>query len=118
MYVMATQLHIWQENSAATVIPPSEAAFILRTLKKRRLQRRVLQARFLFVDTTESKSTVQVTASVRTVVPGYADRDLLEIRSDLPTACRDSPTACHESIIVLLTISASRSGEKLGAHDS
>ena len=39
------------------------------------------------------------------VVPGYADPDVLDIR-------RDSPTACREAINVLLAISASKGRQK------
>ena len=44
-------------------------------------------------------------ASARIVVLGYADPDVLDIR-------RDSPTACREAINVLLAVSASKGREK------
>ena len=57
----------------------------------------------------EGKSTAEnpldTKASARIVVPGYADRDVLHVR-------RDSPTACREAINVLLAISASEGREK------
>ena len=79
---MSKQWDAWQENAAATVIPPAEAG---------------------------SKSTAEnpldTKASARVVVPGYADPDVLDIRID-------SPTACREAISVLLVISASKGREK------
>ena len=39
------------------------------------------------------------------MLPGYADPDVLDIR-------RDSPTACREAISVLLAISASKGRQK------
>ena len=57
----------------------------------------------------EGKSTAEnpldIKASARIVVPGYADPDVLDNR-------RDSPTACREAINVLLAISASEGREK------
>ena len=72
-------------------------AFIWRTLRKQGLQDRVMQSRFVLVDKNEGKSTAEN--------PGYADPDVLDIR-------RDSPTACREAINVLLAISASKGREK------
>ena len=99
----------WLENGAAEVIAPSEAQEIRNTLRKKGLMGRVLQSRFVFVDKNAGKSTTETPlptkASARIVVPGYADPDVLEIR-------RDAPTACRESICVLLLISASRGREK------
>ena len=103
------QWNAWQENAAATVIPPAEAKVIWRTLRKQGLKDRVMQSRFVLVDQNEGKSTAEnpldMKASARIVVPGYADPDVLDIR-------RDSSTACREAINVLLAISASKEREK------
>ena len=73
------------------------------------MQDRVLQSRFVFVDKNESKTTAEnpldTEASARIVVPGYADPNVLDIR-------RDSPTACREAIGVLLAIGACNGREK------
>ena len=99
----------WQENAAATVLPPAEAKVIGRTLRKQGLQDRVMQSQFVLVDKSEGKSTAEnpldTKASARIVVPGYADPDALDSR-------RDSPTACREAINVLLAVSASTGREK------
>ena len=83
-------------NAASTVILPAGAKVIWRT-------------RFVLVDKNEGKSTtenpVDSKVSARSVVPGYADPAVLDIR-------RDSPTACREAIGVLLAISASKGREK------
>ena len=50
----------WQENAAATVIPPTEAKVIWRTLTKQGLQHRVLQSRFLLVDKIEGKAQPRI----------------------------------------------------------
>ena len=106
---VSKQWSAWQENAAATGIPLAEAKVIWRTLKKHGLQDQVMQSRFVLVDKYEGKSTAEnpldVNACVRNVVPGYADPNVLDIR-------RDSPTACREVINVLLTISASDGREK------
>ena len=47
---VSKQWHAWQENAAATVIPPEEAKVIWCTLKKQGLQDYVLQSRFVLVD--------------------------------------------------------------------
>ena len=60
------------------------------------------------VDENEVEKSVEVKASARLVVPGYADSDELEIR-------RDSSTACRESINVLLTTMPVL---KMGSHES
>ena len=64
---------------------------------------------FVLADKNEGKSTAEnpldTKASARIVVPGYADPDVLDIR-------RDSPTACREAINVLLAINASKGREK------
>ena len=90
------------------MIPSAEARVIWRTLRKQDLQDRVMQSRFVLVDTNEGKSTAEnplaSTASARIAVPGYGDPDVLDIR-------RDSPTACREVINVLLAISASKGRE-------
>ena len=61
-----------------------------------------MQSWFVLVDKNEGKCTAEnpldTKASARIVVPGYADPDVLDIR-------RDSPTACREAISVLLAIS-------------
>ena len=63
----------WQENAAATVIPPAEAKVIWRTLRKQSLQDRVMQSRFVLVNKNEGKSTAEnpldTKASARIVVP-------------------------------------------------
>ena len=106
---VSKQWNAWQENAAATMIPPAEAKVIWRTLRRQGLQYRVMQSRFVLVDKNEGKSTAEnpldKKASARIVVPGYAGPDVLDIR-------RDSPTACREAINVLLAISASREREK------
>ena len=103
------QWNAWQETAAPTVIPPAEARVIWRTLRKQGLQDRVMQSRFVLVQQIEGKSTAEnpsdTKASARIVVPGYADPDVLDIR-------RDSPTACREGINVLLAISANKRREK------
>ena len=80
-----------------------------RTLGKQGLQDRVMQSRFVLVDMNEGTSTAETPldtkASARTVVPGYADPDVL----DIP---RDSPTACREAVNVLLATTASQGREK------
>ena len=62
----------------------------------------------VLVDKSEGKSTAEnpsdTEASACIVVPGYADPDVLDIR-------RDSPTACREAI-TLLAISASKGREE------
>ena len=52
-----------------------------------------------------AENPLDTKASACIVVPGYADPDVLDIRRDLPTACR-------EAIRVLLAISASKGREK------
>ena len=72
------------------------------------MQDRVMQSRFVLVDNTRARAQpriIDTKASARIVVPGYADRDVLDIR-------RDSPSACREAINVLLAISASKGREK------
>ena len=100
---VSKQCNAWQENAAATVIPPAEARVIWRTLRKQDLQDRVMQSRLVLVDKNEGKSTAEnplaTTASARIAVLGYADPDALDVR-------RDSPTACREAINVVLAISA------------
>ena len=68
-----------------------------------------MQSQFVLVDKNEGKSTAEnpldTKASARIVVPGYADPDVLGIR-------RDSTTACREAINVLLAISASKDEKK------
>ena len=63
----------------------------------------------MLVDKNDGKSTAKnpldTKASARIAVSGYADSDVLDIR-------RDSPTACREAINVLLTISASKGRKK------
>ena len=90
---VARQWNAWQENAAATVIPPAEAKVIWRTLRKQGLQDRVTQSRFILVDKHEGKNTTEnpldTKASARIVVPGYADPDVLDIRRD-STACREA----------------------------
>ena len=74
---ISKQWDAWQENAAATVIPPAEAKVIWRTLRKQGLQDRVMPSRFVLVDKNEGKSTAEnpldTKASARVVVPGYAD---------------------------------------------
>ena len=53
--VVSKQWNAWQENAAASVIPPAEAKVIWRTLRKQGLQDRVMQSRFVLVDTNEGK---------------------------------------------------------------
>ena len=64
----------------------------------------------VLVDKNEGKSTAEnplgTKASARIVVPGCADQDVLDIR-------RDSPTACRDAINVLLAISARKKTRKL-----
>ena len=102
---VSKQLNAWQESAAATVIPPAEAIVIWRTLRKQGLQDRVMQSRFVLVDKNGGKSTAEnplgTKASARIVVPGYADPQVLDIR-------RDSPSACREAISVLLAIGTGR----------
>ena len=78
---VSKQWNAWQENAAATVIPPAEARVIWRTLRKQGLQERVMQSRFVLVDKNEGKSTAEnpldTKTSARIVVPGYADPDVL-----------------------------------------
>ena len=99
---VSKQWNAWQENAAATVIPPAEARVIWRTLKKQDLQDRVLQSRVVLEDKNEGKSTAETplatTASARIAVPGYDDPDVLNIRRDSRTSCREAN--------VLLSISA------------
>ena len=106
---VSKQWNAWQENAAATIIPPAEAKVIWRTLRKQGLQDRVMQSQFVLVDKSQGKSTGEnpwdTNASARIVVPGYADPDVLDFR-------RDSPTACREAICVLLAISARKEREK------
>ena len=106
---VSKQWNAWQENAAATVLPPAEAKVIWRTLRKQALQDRAMQSRFVLVDKNESKSTAEnpldTEASARIVVPGYADPNVLDIR-------RDSPIACREAIGVLLAIGACKGREK------
>ena len=106
---VSQQLNAWQENAAATVIPPAEAKVIRRTLRKQGLQDRVMQSRFVLVDKNEGKNTAEnpldTKAFARVVVPGHADPDVLDTR-------RDSPIACQEAINVLLAISARKGREK------
>ena len=68
-----------------------------------------MQSRCVLVDKNEGKSTAEnpldTKASARIGVPGYADPDVLGIR-------KDSPTACREAINVLLAISASKGRDK------
>ena len=68
-----------------------------------------MQSRFVLVEKNEGKSTTENPldrkASARIVVPEYEDPDVLDIR-------RDSPTACREAISVLLAISARKGREK------
>ena len=101
------QWNAWQEKAAATVIPPAEAKIIWRTLRKQGLQDRVVQTRFL-VEKNKGDSTAEnrldIQALVRIVVLGHADPDVLDIR-------KDSPTACREAINVLLAIFASKKRE-------
>ena len=109
---VSKQGNAWQENAAAAVIPPAEAKVIWHTLRKQGLQDRVLQLRFVLVDKNEGRSTADnppdTKASTRIVLLGYADPDVLDIR-------RDSPTACREAINVLLAIGASK-GRENGHH--
>ena len=67
-----------------------------------------MQSRFVLADENEGKSTAEdpldTKASARIVVPGYADPDVLDIR-------RDSPTACREAMNVLLAVTASKERE-------
>ena len=67
-----------------------------------------MQSRFVLLDKNGGKSTaenpVDTKASARIVVPGYADPDVLDIR-------RDSPTACREAINFLLAVSVSEGRE-------
>ena len=51
--VVSKQWKTWQENAAATLIPPAEAKVIWRTLRKQGLQDRVMQSRFVLVDENE-----------------------------------------------------------------
>ena len=106
---VSEQWNAWQENAGATVVPPAEAKVIWHTLRKRRVQDRVMQSRFVFVDKSKGKNTAEklldTKASACIVVLGYADPDVLDMR-------RDSPTACREAINVLLAISASKGRDK------
>ena len=101
---VSKQWNARQENAAATVIPPAEAKVIWRTLRKQGLQDRVLQ-----LHKNEGESTADnpsdTKASARFVVLGYADPDVLDIR-------RNSPTFCREDINVLPAIGASKGREK------
>ena len=69
-----------QENAAATVIPLAEAKVIWRTLKETRLSDRVMPSWFVLVERNEGKSTAEnpldVNASARIVVLGYADPEV------------------------------------------
>ena len=56
---VSKQWNAWQENGAATVIPPAGAKVIRRTLRKQGLQDRVMQSRFLLID---KKNKVKSTA--------------------------------------------------------
>ena len=100
---VSKQWNAWQENAAATVIPPAEAKVIWRTLRKQGLQDRLMQSRFVLADKNEGKSTAEnpldTKASARIVVFGFADPDVLEIR-------RGSPTASREATCVLLVLTA------------
>ena len=73
-----------------------------------------MQSRFVLVERNEGKSTAEnpldTKASARIVVPGCDDPDVLDIR-------RDSRTACRDAINVLLAISASK-GREMGITDS
>ena len=64
-----------------------------------------MQSWFVLAEKKEGTSTAEnpldVNASARIVVLGYADPEVLEIR-------RDSPTACPEAIYVLLAVGASK----------
>ena len=106
---VSKQWNALQENAAATVIPPAEAKVNWRTLRKQGLQDRVMQSRFVLPDKNEGKSTAEnpldTKASARIVVPRCVDPDVLDIR-------RDSPTACREAINVLLAVGASTGREK------
>ena len=81
---VSKQWNAWQENAAATVIPPAKAEVIWRTLRKQGLQQRVMQSRFVLVDKNEGKSTAEnpldTKASARIVVPRCVDPDVLDIR--------------------------------------
>ena len=84
------------------MIPPAEARVIWRTPKKQDLQDRVMQSRVVLEDKNEGKSTAETplatTASARIAVPGYDDPDVLNVRRDSRTGCREAN--------VLLAISA------------
>ena len=111
---VSKQWNARQENAAAAVIPPAEAKVIWHTLRKQGLQDRVLQLRFVLVDKNEGKSTADnppdTKASTRIVLLGYADPDVLDIR-------RDSPTACREAIMSCWLLVPARD-EKMGITDS
>ena len=47
---VSKQWNAWQENAAATVIPPAEAKVIWQTLRKQGLQDRVMQPLFVLVE--------------------------------------------------------------------
>ena len=68
-----------------------------------------MQSRSVLVNKNEGKSTAEnpsdTKASARIVVRKYADPDVLDVR-------RDSPTACREAINVVLAISARKVREK------
>ena len=105
---VSTQWNAWQENAAATVIPPAVARVIWRTLRKQGLQHRVMQSRFVLANRNEGKSTAKnpldTKASARIVVLGYANPDVMDIR-------RDSQTVCREAFSVLLAICARKGPE-------
>ena len=92
---VSKQWNAWQENAAATVIPPAEAKVVWRTLRKQGLQDRVMQS----LDKNEGKSTaanpLDMKASTRTVVPGYEDPDVLDIRSGYQ--CQDEKMGITDS---------------------
>ena len=98
---VSKQWNARQENAAATVMSPAEAEVIWRTLRKQGLLDRVMQSRFVFVDKNEGKSTAENPLDTKASVRIVADPDVLDIR-------RDSPTACREASGVLRAISASK----------
>ena len=85
-------------------------------MRKQGLQDRVNAVTVCFHrQKNEGKSTTEnlldTKASARIVIPGHADPDVLDIR-------RDSPTACREAISVLLDYQCQQGTRKVSSTDS
>ena len=102
---VSKQWSAWQENAAATVIPPAEAKVIARS---RDAVTVCARGQKQGKSTAENHSDTQ--ASARNVVPGYADPNVLDIRRDHQTLVAKPSMSCWPSVPV--------KDEKMGITDA